>query len=165
MMQKSQQTTVKRYVSADLISDIPISQTYLDICEQGQLYEMLTEPGEDRQETKQRLLVDVLCSDASYPSDVRDRFTKLFPRETAVLRALRSKDDCRSAWILQNVESSIFLGKICRRIMAERPTVPVFTTHDCLSTIPRHIEYVESVAVDEFRRLNLYPTFDREIYA
>ncbi len=40
----------------------------------------------------------------------------------------------------------------------------MFTTHDSLSTIPRHIEYVESVAADEFRSLNLYPTFDREIY-
>ena len=164
MMQKSQQTTVKRYVSADLISDIPISQTYLDICEQGQLYETLTEPGENRQQTKQRLLVDVLCSDASYPSDVRDRFTSMFPRETSVLRALRSKDDCRSAWILQNVESSIFISRICRRIMSERPDVPVFTTHDCLSTIPRHVEFVESVAKDEFARLNLYPKFAREIY-
>ena len=164
MMQKSQQTYENRYVSADLLADIPISHTYLHICEQGQLYEMLTAEGEDRQETKQRILVDVLCADASYPSPVRDRFTSMFPRETSVLRALRSKGVCRSAWILQNVESTIFIRRICGRVMAEQPDVPVFTTHDCLSTIPRHIEYVESVAVDEFRRLDLYPTFDREIY-
>ncbi len=108
MMQKGQKTYEKRYVSADLLADISISQSYLDICEQGQLYKMLTAEGEDPQKTKQRVLVDVLCADASYPSPVRDRFTSMFPRETSVLRALRSKDVRRSAWILQNVESTIF---------------------------------------------------------
>lgn len=164
MMQKSQQTYEKRYVSADLLADISISQTYLDICEQGRLYKMLTALGEDPQQIKQRFLVDVLCGDGNYPSSVRERFEERYPRETAVLKALKSKDVRRSAWVLQNVESTIFIGKICRRIMRENPGVVVATTHDCLSTIPRHLEYVESVAADEFRRLNLYPTFDREIY-
>jgi hypothetical protein len=163
-MQKLPQTVDDTATYGVPLTDIEISHTYLDVCEQGRLYETLTEPGEDRQWVKQRFLVDVLCGDGTYPSPVRERFEVRYPRETEVLKALKSKEPCRSAWILQQLESTIFISRICSRIMAERPDVPVFTTHDCLSTVPGHISYVEAVAKDEFARLNLFPTFDREIY-
>ena len=164
MMQKFPQTVDDTATYGVPLTDIEISHTYLDVCEQGRLYETLTEPGEDRQWVKQRFLVDVLCGDGTYPSPVRERFEVRYPRETEVLKALKSKEPCRSAWILQQLESTIFISRICSRFMAERPDVPVFTTHDCLSTVPGHISYVEAVAKDEFARLNLFPTFDREIY-
>jgi len=133
-------------------------------CEQGTLYESLALPGQNRKQIKRRVLVDVMYGDGSYPSPVRDRFRELYPAEYRVLAELKAVDYQRASWILQNRESRMFIATIGQRIMTERPGVPLFGIHDAIGTTSEHADYVEAVAMDEFSRLEVTPTFTRETY-
>jgi hypothetical protein len=55
----------------------------------------------------------------------------------------------------------VFICGVCRRVMRERPDLPVFTIHDCIYTVPGGAEYVRGVIVDEFGRLGVRPRLER----
>jgi hypothetical protein len=163
-MRETSQAIDSKEVYENRLADISAVKKYLEVCEQGKLYESLTLPGEDRGWLKKRILVDVMYGDGSYPSAVRDRFKATYPKEYEVLAALKKRDHRYAAWLLQNRESRTFIGAIGRRIMADRPNIPMFTIHDCLVTTAKHIDYVEVVAKDEFAKLGVRPTFTHETY-
>ena len=63
---------------------------------------------------------------------------------------------------MQLLESSLIIGRICRRIMDESPETTVITLHDQLLTTPHCVEYVERVMREEFEQVGLKPTFKRK---
>ena len=65
---------------------------------------------------------------------------------------------------MQTRESTMFIGQICRRIMDEKPAIPLTTIHDSFLTTEEHADYVQDVAMDEFDWLGVTPTFTRETY-
>lgn len=65
---------------------------------------------------------------------------------------------------MQHQESTLFIGRVCRRIKAERPSLPLATVHDSLVTTEEHIGLVTAIALDEFKKLGVIPLFKLEPY-
>ena len=66
--------------------------------------------------------------------------------------------------MLQNFEATVFIYRVCGRIMKEKPDLFVATIHDSVLTTPENVEYVETVIRDEFAKLGVTPTLKREKY-
>lgn len=77
---------------------------------------------------------------------------------------LKKQNHARIAWMMQNEESTLFIGRICRRLMKERPELPLYTIHDSLVTTERNLDFVERVAMEEFSTLGVSPTFKTEAW-
>ena len=146
------------------LADNPDLASYLDECEQGEFYDSLMLPGEDRGRFKQRFFSDVLFGRDNYLSEMRDRFNEKYPTIASILAALKQYDFRRPSWLMQSRESTLFIGRVCRRIMKERPNSPLATVHDSFLTTAEHADYVEAVALEEFAKLGVQPTFKRETY-
>lgn len=54
------------------------------------------------------------------------------------------------ACALQSLESEIILNTICGEIIRKDDSIPLFTIHDSIITLPEHIEYVTKVMNDSF---------------
>lgn len=137
---------------------------YIRLCEQGQFYESLMEPGEDRHAFKEKFYGDVFFGKTCFRSRLKSRFEARFPSIAGMLREVKKQNYRHSSWLMQNYEATIFIYTICNRIRAERPDVPIFTIHDSLLTVRDEVEYVESIIMDEFRKLGIRPTLKREDY-
>lgn len=146
------------------LADIPDLKMYLEQCEQGKLYKSMMVPGEDPGRFKQRFFADVLFGRDNYPSELRDRFSEQYPTVAAMLADLKQKDYRRPSWLMQTRESTLFIGRVCRRLMAGCPNIPLATIHDSFLTTPDYVEYVESVAMDEFAKDRVQPKFKPEFY-
>jgi hypothetical protein len=146
------------------LADKPDLKMYLKQCEQGEFYDSLMSPSEDRGRFKQHFFADVLFGRDNDPSELRDRFSEQYPTVAAMLADLKQKDYRRPSWLMQTRESTLFIGRVCRRLMAECPNIPLATIHDSFLTTEEHAGYVEAVAMDEFGRLGVTPHFKRESY-
>jgi hypothetical protein len=138
---------------------------YLGLCEEGQLYEYLMEPGEERSRLKTRLFTDVYFGKPCYRSPLKQRFEREFPTIAWMLRSLKQEDFRQVAWLMQSYESTLFIAIICQRIMMERPQLPIFTIHDSILTVPEGVEYVRDVMLEEFARLGIVPALKQELYS
>jgi hypothetical protein len=142
----------------------PDLKEYLSNCEQGKFYESLMLPGEDRGWIKRRVLIDSFFRSGCYESEIQKRLDATYPTVAGMLNGLRKHDHRRPSWIMQHHESTMFIGRIARRIMVEEPDIPLTTIHDSFLTTEEHAGYVEAVAMSEFARLGVTPTFKRETY-
>ena len=132
---------------------------YIRVCEGGELYESLMCPGDDRDRVKRQLFRDVLFGRDKKRSALRDRFQRRFPSVAEMLICLKRRDYQRPAWLMQREESTMFIGRICRRLMEDRPTMPLATIHDSVLSTDEHIDFVRQVALEEFGRLGVRPAF------
>lgn len=131
-------------------------------CERGEFYESVQQPGEDRGHVKRRALIDFFYGKPSYQSPVKDRIEEKYPTFARVMSDLKKRDHRRPSWIMQSRESAMFIGRIARRVMHERPDTPLITLHDSLCSTEPHLDYLEDVARDEFRQIGVVPTFKQE---
>jgi hypothetical protein len=142
-------------------------ERFLQLCEEGQIYQALGSPGDERNRIKRRLLCAFYRNprgSSPYPNGMWARLSRRFPAVARVLSEIKERDYRRAAWLMQCLESTVFIHRICGRIKRERPDVPLLTKHDSLGTVPQHVEYVEGVIRDEFARLGVGVTLKREVY-
>jgi hypothetical protein len=137
---------------------------YIRLCEEGELYDRLMEPGEDRGEFKVRIFRDVYFGKAGRWSPLMRRFEDEFPTMAEVLRALKRKGYQHSSRLMQSYESTMFIAIICERLRKEGPELPVFTIHDSILTTADHVEYVRQVIMEEFAMIGIRPTLREEHY-
>ena len=147
----------KQSVPGDLIE-------YIKVCEAGRFYQSMMKKGEDKETFKVQFFQNVLFGKNCYKGPMKDRFAVLYPSVTKVLGELKRWDYRRSAWTMQNYESTVFIELICGRLKRERPRVIVFTIHDCILTLPENVAYVESVVLSEWEKLGVKPGLHRERY-
>ena len=133
------------------------------MCQSGLLYESLVTQRQGRESVKNQLLID-MNDDGSDTSSVMKRFERTYPSVFDVMTALKKDNHRRLSWILQNQEARLFIGRICGRLVREAPEIPVVTVHDSIMTTSSHFETVKAVAMEEFAKLGLRPTFKRETY-
>lgn len=139
--------------------------SYLEVCQRGEFYESL---GDDRKAVKKELMV-ILFDRPGRRSEITYRFDELYPTMAQFLRDLKTKNSLPAAdrykypsHLLQNFEASLFIGRICRRLMNERTDIPVLTLHDGLYTTDQHVADLLGVMREEFARIGLEPTFKLE---
>jgi hypothetical protein len=146
---------------------------YLRVCERGEFYESLMTEGQRargkdyRRRFKKRfyrVLFGRNRSTSRFPNPLRARFQALYPAAARVLRRLKKKNYRHSSHLLQNYEATLFIHRICGRIMRERPDVALFTIHDSILTTPDAVGYVRGVILDEFSKLGVTPTLREERY-
>jgi hypothetical protein len=87
-------------------------------------------------------------------------FEATYPTVAGTLCALKRKDHRRAAWLLQNLEATVIIYGACRRVMAERPDLPVYTVHDCLYTIPSGASLVRDAILEAFGRAGARPRLE-----
>lgn len=131
---------------------------------QGRLYEELKPSDLERNDFKRCIFRDVFFGADRHPSSLRGTFAERFPTVARVIRELKGNDYRRLAWLMQHQESTLFIGRVCRRIKAERPSLPLATVHDSLVTTEEHIGLVTAIALDEFKKLGVIPLFKLEPY-
>jgi hypothetical protein len=137
-------------------------QEYIRICEEGRLYETIMDRAglADRGLTKE-MMFSVLFSSNHTQSDLKKLFKSLFPNVDQIARVYKKHDNSHLPKLLQRLESSFFIHRVCRRIMDEFPAIPVVTIHDSIGTTVEHIGTVEAIIAEEFSKLGLTPTLRR----
>lgn len=135
---------------------------YIRNCLNGQFYEVLNHGNRDRSEFKKCVFRDVFFGSDRYPSAVRTEFQSRYPTLHRVIADLKSRDHRVLAWRMQSEESTLFIGRTCRRLMKERFTAPLVTVHDCLATTEDQVAIVERVVREEFEKHFAAPSFHIE---
>ena len=143
---------------------------YMQACVAGTFYESLMTDA-DRAKGKAkfkerfyRVLFGRNRSKNGFPNVLRMRFALKYPTVAKVLHQLKSRNYKQSAYVLQNYEATLFIYRICGRIMEERPRIPLYTIHDCLLTTDEHYDYIRGVMLDEFAKLGVTPQIRKETY-
>lgn len=138
---------------------------YLQVVQAGLLYEQFIdlEQGRDRAWVKDNIF-QVFFGRSRFGCPLFEPFAARFPSISQMFQDLKSGEYRRPAWLMQSRESQLFIGTIAKRLMKERPEMPLATIHDSFLTTLDHIDFVHSIALDEFRKLGLNPTFSIETY-
>jgi hypothetical protein len=137
---------------------------YISACQSGHFYESLNQDGVDRGEFKRRVFADLFFGEDRHPSKLREVFAQRFSTVARVLADLKSADYRRLAWLMQHEESKLFIGRICRRLMRERPSMPLCTIHDSLVSTEEHFDFVRQVSIDEFASQGIVPKFTVDLW-
>jgi hypothetical protein len=130
---------------------------YIKQCEEGKFYESLMTETLTRQEVKTKLY-QVWFGKNCYKSPIKNRIEEVYPSVGNMLKELKTNDYQRSAWVLQNFEAMMFIGRIAGTIMRDRPEVPIITLHDAIYTTKAFQPYVQQVIMDQFALFNITPT-------
>ena len=68
-----------------------------------------------------------------------------------------------AARVLQSMESDIIIKGICNQLKDEKPSIPLFTIHDCIYTNESNFEYLYSFSNQYIKdNYNINITFNKE---
>ena len=85
-----------------------------------------------------------------------NKFIELFrwhyPNVWRKFKIIKRGNYRRLSYLLQRIESYLFIETISKRISKEKPNIPIFTIHDSVSTTQGNEDYVASVMEDELER-------------
>ena len=98
---------------------------------------------------KFRFMLCFYSANNSISQGMKTLFRSKFPKIYALMCDLKQKDHTTLSILLQRVESTLILDKICGRISSEFPKIPLFTIHDSILTTPYNVEYVKSIIEEE----------------
>jgi hypothetical protein len=163
-------TDLKQTVSA---IELPLDlERYLRVCEAGRFYESLMtrterERGKPyRRRFKERFFTVLFGENRPkgrrWPNLLKRRFRKRYPTLASVLWQLKRRNYRHSSHLLQNLEATLFIHRVCGRIMREKPGIFVATVHDCIATTKEHVSYVEGLILDELGKRGIKPTLEIE---
>lgn len=140
----------------------------------GNLYEYLSEKhiestGEllSRDEVKQMLIglfFDKNSEERRYSYGIESTVREHFPGLIEFCDSFkRDKEHNKFALILQNIESTIILRKVCQNIALKHPEMPLFTVHDSIATTEDFAPILGPVMASEIESLvGFKPTIKEE---
>ncbi|MGO9599249.1 MAG: hypothetical protein ACLP7Q_14775 [Isosphaeraceae bacterium] len=145
---------------------------YVRLCEEGQFYDWMMKefgiPSEERSRFKGRVFKYVMFGrpERCRHSNEWKRFEKAFPQIAKLITEVKREYGYKIvAHLLQRVESSLMINRICRRLMEGHPEIPALTIHDSILTTRKHVKLVRKIIQEEFLRIGLRPTLQEEDYA
>jgi hypothetical protein len=156
---------------------------YLRVCQEEDVYRALLTPAElsgsgegveaARGKMKHRVLVTLFRDPGSPHADtLLPRWRERWPSVTQVFQELKKHDHKRAAAFLQNLEATVFIHRIGRRVVEERPDLFLGIVHDCLVTTPEGGQAggglrtpADPIILEEFARVGISPRLKRETYA
>jgi hypothetical protein len=95
---------------------------------------------------------------------MKARLKAKYPAVARMLHDLKRRDHSRAACLMQNYEATLFIHRVCGRIMKERPDLILFTIHDSILTTRDNVAYVKRVFTEEFNRVGISPCLREEDY-
>ena len=139
---------------------------YLDLCEQGGIYEHLMKRSNIRErDTVKRMFFQVLFSENKVQQHIKlaPILDEEFPTIMEAVRKLKRKDYKQVSALLTRTESDFVINRVCRRLMSQMPETFVSTIHDSIVTTTEEAPAVTAVMLDEFKRLcGVQPTLKTE---
>jgi len=94
---------------------------------------------------------DVEHQASTYSDDKRpiiESFQEIYPEIYELFQMIKLTDYRELCRLLQRVESTAVLGKVCKAIRKELPGTPIYTVHDSIATTRSNIDAVKQVAFD-----------------
>jgi len=145
---------------SSVIQDSKEFQEYKNMVTNGSIYDEFVdlvdigqgelEAGFSARDTiKFRFMLCFYSHNGCNSSGMKSAFRSKFPKIYALICDLKQKDHTTLSILLQRVESTLVLDKICGRISFEFPKIPLFTIHDSILTTPNNVEYVKSIIEEE----------------
>jgi hypothetical protein len=134
----------------------------------GQIYDYLMERAgvKDRGAFKVALFRDVFYGNTNAKWFKPTALTKLFASEFPTIWQFigQQKKGCyqRLAREMQRQEANFVIGAVCERLCTHHSHIPITTIHDSIMTIPDHVTKVQTVMMEEFKRLGVQPTLKTE---
>lgn len=78
-------------------------------------------------------------------------FEELYPQLFKLFEIVKQGEHRRMAVLLQSIEAQLVINVVCSRIAKEKPSLPIFTIHDCIVTIEGNEDYVKTVMEQEMQ--------------
>ncbi len=88
---------------------------------------------------------------------LKDQMAARFPSIMEMLASLKKRNYRHAAHLMQNVESTMMIHEVCRRLMDKHPHKPIFTIHDSIITTPDHAATVRQIMLDTFVHIGIHP--------
>ena len=150
--------------------------SYINHAAKGTLYEHIRTsmeakglPVPDSRKELKAIVFQVLFTDNRFKGqeDAAPKrvFQELFPTVTKVFELIKKKDSTLLPILLQQLESTIFLDRITKRISEEQPQLPIFTIHDSIMTLKGNEDYVSAIIKEECKKaVGVAPALSIEYY-
>jgi hypothetical protein len=157
----------------DKLADINL---YIKYASSGTLYEYIEDAmikkglpvPNSRQELKAIVFQSLFTDNRfiQHPEAAPKRiFEELFPTVSQVFKHIKRKESNLLPILLQQLESTLFLDHIAKRISQEQPGLPIFTIHDSIMTLKSKEEYVKSIIMEECQKvIGVAPAVSIEYY-
>lgn len=141
-------------------------ELYVELVEKGCLYEYMEEElffseSEVSKEIQNRKDIKDVIFSALFSSndflnhkDARPKkeFDRMFSNVYNKMELIKEGQKNRLAILLQELESKLMLDCAAKRISKEKPSVPIFTVHDSITTTVGNEDYVKHIIIEEFKR-------------
>jgi hypothetical protein len=145
----------------------------------GKLYEFISDkfkgksiksikndPFRDRKSTKQAF-IKMLYSDPkehfSESTRFMKEFKKLFPTVARIITLLKDFRNNDLAFLLQGIEATFILEKICGSLAKEYPEMPLYTIHDGIITTEEYSKLLENKINEVYKQeIGLVPAIKKE---
>lgn len=148
-------------------------QHYIYLTITGKLYEYLLEiktEGWGKIHTREEIKTNILT--LFYQKELDDQtsilkelFKHIFPNVFKYIEISKRRDYKKFPISLQKTESDMILRTICKRILSEKPDIPIFTIHDSILSTNEHIPYITTIMNEEiFKRYSILPNLKIESY-
>jgi hypothetical protein len=137
---------------------------------EGQQGFSLGKTDKEKREKVKKMIFTVLF-DSKYKSynqksdSLYQMFKKQFPSISLLFEHIKTSNYKNLAILLQRIESSLILHRICKKIANEKSSIPIFTIHDSIATTVGNEHYVQSVMKDELEKaIGIAPKFSIEYW-
>lgn len=145
----------------DKVADIA---KYIEHASKGTLYEYIGEAlkssevavPEDRKELKAIVFLTLFTDNrfiAHPDAEPKRVFAEIFPTISKVFSLIKRGTSNDLPILLQQIESTIFLDHVAKRISEERPQLPIFTIHDSILTTIGNEGYVATIIKEECAKI------------
>lgn len=126
---------------------------YLRDCLDGSLYDRLaSETGYARDDVKSLFLAVVYGDPRDMHTVVGEAVRRLYPVVFAAVTDLAYElGHGGLAREMQRLESGVMIGRVARRVVRERPELPVLTVHDSIVVPAGAVAYVRGIIADEWQ--------------
>jgi hypothetical protein len=148
-------------------------QHYIYLTITGKLYEYLLKiktEGWGKNYTREQIKTNVLT--LFYQKELDDQtsilkelFKHIFPNVFRYIEISKKRDYKKFPISLQKTESDMVLRTICKKILAEKPNIPLFTIHDSILSTREYIPYITTIMNEEiFKKYSILPNLKIESY-
>ena len=98
-------------------------------------------------------------------SIMKEMFKQAFPNVFRYIEISKERDYRKFSINQQKTESDMVLRTICKRILSEKPDIPIFTIHDSILSTREHIPYITTIMNEEvFKKYSILPNLKIESY-
>jgi hypothetical protein len=136
---------------AILLKERNINEDYIELCEQGRIYEYIMESLHlTRQQVKDQMINQFFYGKNNYISKVGEYFKLRFPKTHAFIIEAKKNDFKLLAAMLQKIEAKILIYTILPELQKiDSPVIPV---HDSFMILPEYVEITKAIINNAFSK-------------